>query len=140
MNIRPQRIADSIKDLLAEVFYQKVRDPRLKNIWISSVQVSSDLQIAKVYYRIKETTTAESTSSALDDAETNPHTTQLRAAEALKACAGFLRSQVASGLVIKRTPTLRFYLDESEERGARLEELLTQARSQEATGQQEDKV
>ena len=113
MNQRPQRIADGIKDLLSQIFYQKIRDPRLKHIWITSVRVNADLQIAKVYYRLKENLGSEKPISKKD------------IEEGLRVSAGYLRSQVAAEIPLKRTPILKFYFDESIERGGRIEELLS---------------
>ena len=53
--------------------------------------------------------------------------------EGLRAAAPFIRHQLAERLDIRRVPDLTFQLDDSEERAARIDELLQRSHSAERT-------
>jgi len=109
MGIRKDRLADEIRDVLALNFQGGLMsDPGLEAVTITAVKLSADLQVASVYFRVY-----------LDDQKK-------MAAEGLKRAAGMLRHILADTLRVRRVPTLRFYYDESIERGSRIEGLLSQ--------------
>jgi len=47
---RSQRVSDLIRKEVANIFLFELRDPRLKNITISRVDMSDDLSNATIYY------------------------------------------------------------------------------------------
>ena len=110
MGLRKERLADEIRDLLATAFMGgNMRDPRLEYVTITAVKLTPDLQLASVYYRVfGDATVVSSTQLGLDSA------------------VGFLRRRLAESLEIRRVPNLRFFHDESIERGSRIEHLLSQ--------------
>jgi ribosome-binding factor A len=110
MGLRQQRLADEIRDVLAACFTSgQMSDPRLANVSITAVKLSGDLQVASVYFRIYG------------------HEAQLPGVQkGLESAAGFLRRRLAETFDIRRVPALRFFYDESIERGSRIEELLAQ--------------
>lgn len=130
MNHRLQRVADSIKDLLVQTFCQELRDPRLSGVLVTSVRMSPDLSVAKVYYQIPNQIPTDSSTSSRDPrftpAMSSPAPSPDEVRAGLLSCQGFLRSRIASQLALRRTPQLNFYLDESESRGAHIERLLAQ--------------
>lgn len=109
MSLRRQRLADEIRDLVANCFLGgKLQDPRLQGITITEVKLSGDLQIASVYFRVFDDIPVPS------------------ALKGLQSVNGLLRKQLASNLDVRRVPELRFFYDESIDRAARIEELLNQ--------------
>jgi ribosome-binding factor A len=109
MGIRKDRLADEIRDLLAGCFMAgTMSDPRLEHVTITAVKLSGDLQLASVYFRI------------MGKDEGSPEVLR-----GLESASGFLRRRLAENLDIRRVPTLRFFYDESIERGARIEDLLS---------------
>jgi len=107
---RASRIADQIQRDLSELIRFEVKDPRVSLVTVSAVEVTRDLEHAKVYV----------TSMAPDhDPE---HTTA-----ALQHAAGFLRSQLARSLKLRTVAHLQFIYDVSVERGIRLTQLIDQA-------------
>ncbi|MGP1939655.1 MAG: 30S ribosome-binding factor RbfA [Arsenophonus sp. ET-DL9-MAG3] len=46
---RVQRVAQEIKKEIANIFYRKIKDPRVKMITISEVKISRDFAYAKVF-------------------------------------------------------------------------------------------
>lgn len=109
MAIRKDRMADEIRDLIARCFQGgQMEDPRLAGVTITAVKLSGDLQLASVYFRVY------GDERAVDAAQ-----------RGLQSAAGFLRRRLADALDVRRVPTLRFFYDESIERGSRIEELLS---------------
>lgn len=109
MSLRQDRVADQIRDALALLFAtEEVSDPRLSGITITAVKVTPDLQLASVYYRVLD----------------NEEETKKGAQKGFESCSGFLRKILGDSLDLRRVPVLRFFFDESIERGAKIEKLL----------------
>jgi ribosome-binding factor A len=103
---RPLRVGDQIQRELSELIQMEVRDPRVGMVTLTGVQVSSDYSHASVHF------------TCLDPAHV------AEATKGLKAAAGYLRSQLAKRIRTYTTPELRFFYDESVERGDRLSRLI----------------
>lgn len=113
MTRRTERISNLIRQEISQLLQEQVNDPRLKSlISVTGVSVSADLGHAKVFF------------SALGDGVDRDEI--LRGFE---AAAGFLRRELASRLVLRHVPELRFYFDDSIERGARVLKLIDQVSS-----------
>jgi ribosome-binding factor A len=107
MKIRQQRLADEIRDLLANCFRGGIMsDPALSGVTITAAKISPDYQVATVYFRIFDDTPIQDAIKGLDRAN------------------GFLRNKL-SVLDLRRLPALRFFYDESVERAIRIEDLLS---------------
>ena len=106
---RPQKLGEVIQRELSELVQRELRDPRVGMITITSVDVSPDLSHAKVFF------------TTLDAAHVK------EAEQGLKRAAGFLRSQLAKRIKLYTTPEVRFFYDESVERGDRLSRLIDSA-------------
>jgi ribosome-binding factor A len=105
---RPERVAQRIRRETADILETTLRDPRLSGmISITDVEVTHDLSMARVFVSILEQGEARD-----------------RAMEALASAAGFVRRQLAPRLGLREVPELRFLLDTSIERGARVEDIL----------------
>ncbi len=108
MSNRPERVAELIKREAADILKNRMRDPRLGGlVSVIDVEVTHDLSMARIYVSILEQ------GSARD-----------QAMRALQSAAGFVRRQLAPRLGLREVPEVRFLLDTSIERGARVEELL----------------
>ncbi|MCL4153383.1 UNVERIFIED_CONTAM: hypothetical protein GTU68_028250 [Idotea baltica] len=109
---RSHRVADFIQRELSELIRTEIKDPRVSAmVTVSSVEVSRDLGTAKVHYTIMGAEPGER-------AETE---------KALKNAAGFLRRKLAPRLNTRSVPQLRFYYDDSIERGAHMSALIDDA-------------
>ena len=104
---RKKKLDEVIRELLAEILLARANDPRLTLVTITSVQVSPELDVAKVFF------------SVLGDESKRDETVA-----ALRRAAPFLRSELARELRVRRTPELRFHYDESMARGLRMESVL----------------
>lgn len=105
---RPKRVGEAIQRELAMLLLRKVRDPRLHQVTVTSVEMSPDLKRAKVFFIV-----ALGGDSA-------------KARKGLERARGFFRTHIARTLNLRYTPDLIFRQD-MENRGAdRLEELFAE--------------
>lgn len=107
---RQRRLADRIKEIVAQVLETRIKDPRLGFITITDVRVTADLREASVFYTVLG-----------DDAE------RAATAAALESAKGVLRSEVGKQTGIKFTPTLAFFPDALPDNARHVEELLREA-------------
>ena len=115
---RPDRVGDQIRKELSEMLTRgDVHDPGIGFITLTKVQVSPDLQQARVFY----------TSLGDDKARTN-------SSRAIGRAMPFLRRQIGSRLRLKRVPELTFVYDESIAGQDRIEQLLAEIRT-DSTGE-----
>lgn len=109
---RAARVADQIQRDLAVVLQREMKDPRLGIVTVSAVDVSSDLQNAKVFVTFLGKDDADEISAGV---------------EVLSNAAGFLRSQLAKSIRMRSVPALRFFYDKSLSEGAKMSSLISQA-------------
>jgi len=113
---RPDRVADQIRAEVSQMLAREVHDPGIGFITVTRVQVSPDLQLARLYY-----TTIGSES-------------QRRATvKALQRALPFLRYQIGKRLRLRRVPVLEFFFDKSVEHQARVEELIREIHEADAS-------
>ena len=106
---RADRVADQIRSELTLLLAREVKDPGIGFVTLTRVQISPDLQAARVMYTVLGDDKARAGSS-----------------RALERAAPFLRRQIGSRLRLKRTPTLKFIYDESVEGQDRIEQILNE--------------
>ena len=104
---RPDRVADQIRAEISQMLAREVHDPGIGFITITRVQVSPDLQLARVYYT---TIGTESQRKAT--------------VKALRRAMPFLHYQIGKRMRLRRVPVLEFFFDKSVEHQARVEELI----------------
>ncbi|MBX5476014.1 MAG: 30S ribosome-binding factor RbfA [Clostridia bacterium] len=104
---RAQRVAERIKEELADILRRRVKDPRVGFASITAVEVSNDLRHARVFVSVLG-----------DEAE------QRATMQALERARGFVRSELGARLKLFHTPELVFERDDSIAHGARINELL----------------
>jgi len=122
MRIRPERVAQLIHREVADILERRMRDPRLSH-WVSitDVQVNQELTLARVFVSI------------LPGGEERERTL-----ETLAHAAGFVRHELAPRLGLREVPEIRFDLDTSIEKGARVEELLRRIKDGEPVEEPEE--
>ena len=106
---RPDRVADQIRGELASLLAREVHDPGIGFVTLTRVQVSPDLQLARVFY------------TALGDDKA-----RAASSRALERAAPFLRRQIGARLRLKRAPELTFVYDESIAGQDRIEQILNE--------------
>lgn len=110
---RALRVADQIQRELADLIQHEIKDPRVGQVTIISVEVTRDYSHAKVFY----TTLASKEEKFLVE-------------KGLEHAKGFLRSSLSHRMKLRITPQLHFIYDESVERGVRLSKLIDDAIAQ----------
>jgi ribosome-binding factor A len=106
---RPDRVAGQIRSELASLLAREVHDPGIGFVTLTRVQVSPDLQSARVLYTVLGDEKARTDS-----------------AKALGRAAPFLRRQIGSRLRLKRAPELHFIYDDSIAGQDRIEQILNE--------------
>ena len=107
---RSHRVADFIQREIAGLIRTEIKDPRISPmLTIASVEVSRDLSVAKIYFSLFDPEERKETQAALERAS------------------GFLRRQLARQMNTRSVPVLRFYYDDSAERGAHMSAVIADA-------------
>ncbi len=108
-NRRLARLNEQLRREITGILLQGVNDPRVGSVSVTDVSVTSDLWLARVYVR-------------LDGGELE----RREAMEGLRAASGFIRRTLGSMLHVRRVPELRFFEDQTLDRVARIEEILSE--------------
>lgn len=108
---RVSRVAELIKREVSQMLLHGIKDDRVGTgmVSVTYVDVSGDLQHAKVYVSIYGTESAKSETMA-----------------GLRSATGFVRSELGSRVRLRRTPEVIFIEDDSIERGTKVLSLLNQ--------------
>ncbi|MCZ6656353.1 MAG: 30S ribosome-binding factor RbfA [Gammaproteobacteria bacterium] len=109
---RELRVADFVRDELAQIIQRQMRDPRVGMVSVNDVRVSKDLSYADVYVSSLDTPGASEKEDLV---------------LVLNKAAGFFRSELAKRHSMRTTPKPRFHYDEVVDRGPRLEKLIDAA-------------
>ncbi len=102
---RLSKVSDLIQSEVAMLLLMRINDPRVKNVTITSVTMTSDLKRARIFYSCAEDRTEQ-------------------AAAGLESAKGYLRSHLAKELGLRYVPELEFKRDLSLLHQERMEKLL----------------
>lgn len=110
---RREKVAANIMTTVASMLNNgSIKDPRLGFVTVTSVEVTGDVQHAKVYY----------TAYGSESEKTGT-------AAALASARGLIRSRVGKNLGTRLTPTLDFVADPVPDQAAAVESALAEARA-----------
>jgi ribosome-binding factor A len=104
---RMRRVNEAIREILGDAIATELKDPRIGFVTVTDVDTSPDLRAARVYVSVLGSGEERESSLA-----------------GLRSSHGVLQRKIASGMRMKRTPTLSFEYDESVDRGDRITRLL----------------
>ena len=105
---RVERVAEEIRHEVSLMLASELKDPRLAiPVSVTEVRLRPDLRSVRVYVQLQGG--KEEREAALNG---------------LKAAAGFVRHELVERLHLRRAPEVLFALDESEEYGHHIDELL----------------
>ncbi len=107
---RSKRLGNEVLRTLNELVRFETKDPRLKMVSLSSLDLSRDLSVARVYF-------------SMLDPNGDPEPVQ----EGLERASGFLRSRLGREIKIRHVPELRFAHDDSAAEAQRISSLIDQA-------------
>jgi ribosome-binding factor A len=110
-NRRVSRVAELIKREVSQMLLNGIKDDRVGTgmVSVTDVDVSGDLQHAKIFVSIYGTQEAKAETMA-----------------GLKSATGFVRSELGARVRLRRTPEVIFVEDRSLERGTKVLSLLNQ--------------
>ncbi|MGW7352713.1 30S ribosome-binding factor RbfA [Streptomyces sp. NPDC054784] len=112
-NARAKRLADLIREVVAEKLQRGIKDPRLgSHVTITDTRITGDLREATVFYTV------------YGDDEARQ-----QAAQGLESAKGMLRSAVGAAAGVKFTPTLAFVADAVPDNARQIDDLLARARA-----------
>lgn len=109
MSTRTERLADLIRDEVARLLLREVKDPRIGFVTLTGAKVTPDLRQARVYV------------SVLGDEKARE-----AALEGLRHSASFIQRALFKNLRLRHSPAILFEIDDSLERGERIERVLQQ--------------
>ena len=94
---RKEKVASLVRDIVGEALVHRLHDPRLATLTtITRVEMTRDLQIARIYLMVPGGETVERKTMA-----------------AIKSATGYLQRMVGSVLSLRNCPELRFEIDEA---------------------------
>ena len=106
---RSTRVAEQMQRELADLLQFEVKDPRIGMVTITAVEVTGDMEHAKIFYSLaKESQSVQN---------------------GLEKSAGFLRTQVAKRMLLRTVPQLHFVYDASIDIGIKMAQLIDAARA-----------
>ena len=123
---RIQRLNDQLRNEISQLILRgEVKDPRVTTfLSINRVQVSSDLSYAKIYV-----------STFLTDKQLK------KGVDGLNSAAGFLQSQIAKKIQIRKFPKFQFLVDSGMKEGfemvQKLNQLEAESKAREETPEEE---
>ncbi len=105
--VRIARLRELFKEETSVILQRQMKDPRIGFVSVTDVELSADLRHAKIFVSI------------LGDADAKSRTMA-----GLESAQGFIRTELARRIRLRHFPAVLFKLDDSIERGARVERLL----------------
>lgn len=106
---RMESVGRELQQTIAEILQREIDDPLIGFVTITDVEMSPDLKYARVYF------------SVLGDEQAKRDCER-----GLRRARKHLRGLIADRMELRYVPELRFILDETAERAARIEALLRQ--------------
>jgi len=104
---RADRVAQLLKQEIADLLMKEVKDPRLGLVTVNRVELSKDLRHAKVY--VGSLASGSGRAGVL---------------EGLESASGFIRRELRRRLELRRVPELLFRMDDNVEYGVHIASLL----------------
>jgi len=119
-NQRAARVGDQMREELARLIRDELKDPRIGFVSIVKAEVSADLRHAKIYISVLGNDQQKKDSL-----------------KGLTSASGHLRSELGRLMQLRYTPELHFTLDESIAHGARIAQLLVQVKREQEGSSEE---
>ncbi len=118
MSLRANRVGEQMKKELGDIIGKKIKDPRIGFVTVTGVEVTGDLQQAKVFI------------SVLGGEEQRENTLK-----GLAKAKGFIRSEIGQRIRLRKTPEIIFEFDKSIDYGNRIDTLLHEIHKEEKQNQ-----
>jgi ribosome-binding factor A len=122
---RVEKVAEAVREVVSWAILTELSDPRIKDVTVTYVEMSSDLRQAKVHVSIM-----------------GDETKQNLCLRGLQHAAGFLQSKLSDRIDTRYTPRILFVLDQGVKQSIEiariLREVLPQARESEVGSQESE--
>ncbi len=118
---RTAKVAEAVREQVATTILFGLKDPRVKNVTVTRVEVSPDLRSAKIYV------------SVMGDEKMQRLTLR-----GLQSARGFLQAKLAERVQIRYTPILHFELDQGVKRSIEASRLLREVLPKPAETEDDD--
>lgn len=119
---RIEKVSEAIKQEVSKIIHDELRDPRLGFITVMQVEVTKDLQIARIFYSVMG----------------RPEQ-KLKAGEALGSASGFVRRLIGERLNLRVTPEIIFKLDNSVDYSIEIADKIERVKNELQKGRKPDK-
>ncbi len=113
---RSERVGDLISREVSLILDRELKDPRLGFVTITGTDVTDDLRFARVYVTILG-----------DESQVQESLKGLKSAE------GFVQHLIGERIRLKYVPKISFHIDDSDLRGARIDQLLKEVMEEDLT-------
>lgn len=107
---RSTRVGERLREELAELLRRRVQDPRVASAIVSLVDMTADLQLARIKVRLAEGGDDPARRKAL--------------LAGLESASGMLRREIGKRLSLRYAPKLTFHYDEGVDKRSRVDEIL----------------
>jgi ribosome-binding factor A len=104
---RVEKAAAAVREVVSMAILTEIKDPRVRDVTVTRVEMTLDMRQAKVYVSIM-----------------GDETKQKLSLSGLKNAAGFLQSKVAKRIDTRYTPRLEFLLDMGVKKSIEIAEIL----------------
>ncbi|MBN1912731.1 MAG: 30S ribosome-binding factor RbfA [Pirellulales bacterium] len=104
---RVLKVAEAVREVVSWAILAELRDPRVRDVTVTRVEMSGDLRLAKVYV------------SVMGDEKR-----QELSLHGLKHAAGFLQSKLADRIDTRYTPRIDFILDQGVKKSIEVSRIL----------------
>lgn len=95
---RAERVAQALKKEVGSIIHDELKDPRIGFVTVTRVELTQDLQYAKIFFSVLGT-----------------EKEQLDSKEALESAEGFIKRQIGRRIKLRLVPEIRFIQDKSGE-------------------------
>lgn len=109
---RSEKVAEAIHELVCQLLLKGIKDPRIGFVTITGVEVTDDLNMAKIYFTVHG-----------GDEE------KKATLQGLNSARGFIRKEMGRQIRMRRPPDIHFAYDESVDYGCRIENILKEINS-----------
>ncbi len=105
--LRTKRVAELLRQEVSRVIRDSVNDPKVKDVVITTVKVSVDFDIARIYWTTYNNDAVKSIQTGLERS------------------AGFIRKEILKSVRMKKVPKLEFLVDDSKYEADKIDNLLS---------------
>lgn len=112
--LRVEKVQEFIKQEISSIILTELKDPRIGFVTVTSVEVSGDLHLAKIYVSFMGTEEEKAATW-----------------EGLQRALGYMRSEIGKRIRLRVTPELSLHLDNSLDYSTRIQELLHKIKQEE---------